>query len=126
MGKRGKDRTVPDDADKSAKAFRELIQILEEAVRAGADSVELEWEDRDLVVYQFHGDTGLGTTPIPEELESAVLGELVKRAGLDRKSKGKMRLTLLGQEYDVLVKEHESFGESAFNLTLKRSGLAAK
>ena len=48
------------------------------------------------------------------------------RAGLNRKPKGKMRLTLLGQEYDVLVKEHDSFGESAFALTLKRRGLTAK
>jgi hypothetical protein len=112
---------MPEKADKSDKAFRELVRVLEEAVEAGADSVELEWEDRDLVVYRFFGNTGLGTVPIPKGLQGAVIRELVKKAGLARKPKGKMRLILLEQEYEVLAKEYDSFGESAFTIKLKKS-----
>jgi hypothetical protein len=104
----------------SDAAFRELVRVLEEAVRAGADSVGLEWEDRDLVVYLYFGDTGLGTVSIPQDLREPVLGELVERANLAVKSKGKLTVTLLGSQYEVIVDEHDSFGESAFHLTLKR------
>jgi hypothetical protein len=110
-----------ENAEEPTKAFRELVRVLGEAVKAGADSVELEWEGRDLAVYRFFGNTGLGSVPIPKELQSAVLEELVRRAGLTRKPKGKMRLALLGQEYEVFVKEYDSFGESAFRLTWKKA-----
>ena len=104
----------------SEAAFRELVRVLEEAAQAGADSVGLEWEDRDLVVYLYFGDTGLGAVSIPRDLQGPVLGELVKGANLTVKPKGKMAVKLLGNEYDVFVKEYEDFGESAFNLTLKK------
>ncbi len=44
---------------------------------------------------------------------------LVERAGLARKSKGKMQVTLLGKEFEIAVEEYDSFGESAFNLTIR-------
>ena len=105
----------------SDEAFRELVRVLEEAVQAGADSVGLEWEDRDLVVYLNFGYTGVGAVSIPRDLQPAVIEEIVKGAGLDRKSRGKIRATLLGVEYEVIVKEYDSFGESAFTLTLKKA-----
>ncbi len=107
--------------DMSSEAFRELIRVLEEAVQAGADSVGLEWEDRDLVVYLHFGDTGFGSASIPRNLQEPVLGELIESANLTRKPKGKMSLTLLGAEHEVIVKEYNSFGESAFTLTLKKA-----
>ena len=81
----------------SEAAFRELVRVLEEAVRAGADRVGLEWEDRDLVVYLYFGETGLGAVSIPRDLQEPVLGELVERANLAVKPKGKMAVTLLGK-----------------------------
>ena len=120
MGKAKWDSTTPDDANESAKAFRELVRTLEAAVSAGADSLEFEWEGRELAVYQFFGNKGIGSFPIPKELQSLVLGELVNRAGLDRKPKGRMTLTLLGVEYEVLVTERDIFGESAFTLRWKK------
>jgi hypothetical protein len=93
--------------------------MLEEAVEAGATAVTLEYEHRELIVYYEAGSVGIGAPRIPEDLEQAVIGEIVKRAGLGRKSKGKMSLTLLGRDYEVAVKEYDSFGESAFKLTLK-------
>ena len=102
-------------------AFQELVRILEKAVQAGADSVGLEWEDRDLVVYLYFGDAGLGTVSIPQYLQEPVLGELIKGANLAVKLKGKMAVMLLRNEYEVFVNEYENFGESAYNLTLKKA-----
>jgi len=113
---------MPENAGEPTKAFRELIRILEEAVRAGADSVELEWEGRDLMAYQSLGHAAVGTAPFSRELQVPVLEEVVERAGLRRKARGKIRLTLLGLEYEVLVKEYDSFGESAFLLKLNKGG----
>jgi len=108
-----------DDNDKPDQAFQELIRVLEDAIRAGADSVGLEYEGRDLIVYHQFGNTGLGAARIPKELQQAVIGEIVKVAGLSRKARGKMQVTLLGKDYEASVKEYDSFGESAFTITLK-------
>ena len=86
---------MPRDADEPKKALWELVRILEEAVRAGADCLELEWESRDLVVYQYLGHTGIGAVSIPEELQGAVIREIVRRAKLTRKPTGTMQFTLL-------------------------------
>ena len=110
---------MPDKTDKSARAFQELVRVLEEAVQAGVNSVGLEYEDRDLMVYYNFGNTGLGASRIPHELQHKVIAELIKRAGLSRKCRGKMQVSLLGKDYEALVEEYDSFGESAFNLTLK-------
>ena len=108
-----------ESADNSDQAFQELVRVLEEAVEVGADSLDLEYEGRDLIVYHRFGDTGLGAARIPTELQQAVIGEIVKLAGLSRKPRGKMQVTLLGKDYEARVKEYDSFGESAFTITLK-------
>jgi hypothetical protein len=113
------ERAMQKDTDKSDKAFLELVRILEEAVQTGADSVGLEYEDRNWIVYHNFGNTGLGAARIAKELQWEVIGEINKRAGLSRKARGKMQVRLLGKDYEVAVDQHESFGESVFNLTLK-------
>jgi len=110
---------MPENTDNSTRAFRELIRVLEEAVQAGATSIGLEYEGRDLVVFHNFGNTGLGASRIPQELQQDVIAELVNRAGLSRKSKGKMQVRLLGKDYEAVVEEYDSFGESAFTITLK-------
>lgn len=109
---------APEDDDKSGQAFKELIGVLEEAVRAGVESVVLEWRGSDLLI--FHEDGCGGKVAKPLTLE--VIAEIVKRAQIGRKHKGNMRLPLLGQEYSVAVEEYDSFGESAYTLTLKKKG----
>jgi len=107
------------NADNSDRAFRELVRVLEEAVRAGASSVGLEYKGQDLIVFYNFGNTGLGASHIPEELRQGVIEEIVNKAGLSKKSRGKMQVSLLGKDHEVIVEEYDSFGESAFNLTLK-------
>ena len=105
----------------SDEAFRELVRVLEEAVQAGADSVGLEWEDRDLVVVHYFGAMGREEAPIPQELEQAVIEEIVKRAGLADKFRGKMQVCLLGKDHELVVDERANSGESDYILTLKKS-----
>src|SRR5262249_10574076 len=50
---------MPKDPDKRAKAFQELVRVLEEALQVGADSVGMEYEDGELMVYYICGGTGL-------------------------------------------------------------------
>lgn len=105
---------MPDSA-----AFQELVRVLEEAVQAGVTSIGLEYKGRELMVFHQAGQLGLGAGRIADELKQAVIEELVTRAGLSRKSRGKMQVNLLGKDYEAVVEEYDSFGESAFNLTLK-------
>jgi len=112
---------MSDSVNKSEEAFRELVRVLEVAVRAGANSVELEPEDEDLTVVHYFGSRGQVEGPIRNELKQAVLAEIVSRADLAGKPKGEMRLSLLGTEYKVVVDKRESFDESSFNLTLKKT-----
>ncbi len=109
---------MSDNADKAA-AFQELVRVLEPAVQAGVASIGLEYKGRELMVFHQAGPVGLGAARIAEDLQQVVIEELVNRAGLARKSKGKMQITLLGRDFEVLVEEYDSFGESAFNLNLK-------
>ncbi len=110
---------MADNPDNSARAFQELVGVLEEAVRAGVTSVGLEYKGRELMVFHQAGPLGLGATRIAEDLQQAVIEELVNRAGLGQKSRGRMRVMLLGRDFEVAVEEYDSFGESAYNLTLK-------
>jgi hypothetical protein len=107
---------MPDNTD---QAFQELVLVLEEAARAGVNSIGLEYKGRELMVFHQAGPLGLGASRIRQELQQDVIAELVKRAGLSRKSRGKMQVRLLGKDYEAVVEEYDSFGESAFNLTVK-------
>jgi hypothetical protein len=113
---------VPEDDDKSAKAFKEIIRVLEAAAWTGVESVGLEWKGQDLMVFHESGSMGYGATKIAKQLQLDVIAEIVKRAKIGRKHKGYMRLRLLGEEYSVAVEEYDSFGESAYTLTLKKRG----
>jgi len=110
---------MPNNTDKSARAFQELVRVLEEAVQAGVTSIGLEYKGRELMVFHQAGMVGFGAARIPQELQQDVIEELVKRAGLSRKARGKMQVRLLGKDYEAVVEEYDSFGESADNLTLK-------
>ena len=117
---------MSENVNKSEEAFRELVRVLENAVRAGANSVGLEREGGDLMVVHYFGCRGQAEGLIAKELEQAMLEEIVSRAGLAGKPRGEMHLKLLGTEYQVVVDDRESFGESAFNLTLKKSSGGGK
>jgi hypothetical protein len=113
---------MPEDADKSTRAHKELIRVLEAAVWAGVESVGLEWKESDLLVFHNVGNMGYGATMIAKELTLEVIAEIVSKAKLARKHKGSTPIRLLGEDYCVMVEEYEHFGESAYTLTLSRKG----
>ena len=113
---------MPENDHKSAKAFKELIRVLEAAVWTGVNSIGLEWKANDLLVFHNSGNMGVAATTIAKELQLDVLGEIVKRAKLLRKLKGYFKILLLGEEYSVVVDEYDRIGESAFTLALKKRG----
>ena len=112
--------SIPEDHDKYEMAFKELVRVLEAAASSGVESIGLEWQGDDLLV--FHASEGHAATKIPKHLQLEFIAEIVKRAQIGRKHKGNMRLRLLGQEYSMAVEEYDSFGESAYTLTLKKRG----
>ena len=95
-----------------------LQKILEDALREGADAVELEYVDEGLEVCRMFGNTGLGNVLTDRELIGGIISAVVERAGLETRSRGKMHIDLLGEQRAVIVEEHESFGESSFRLIL--------
>jgi hypothetical protein len=110
---------MSDTTENSGKGFQELLRVLEEAVRAGVSSLGLEYKGRELIVFHQAGALGLGATRISADLQQAVIEELTERAGLARRSRGKMVISLQGKNFEVIVEEQDSFGESAYHLTLK-------
>ena len=103
------------------EASQEIVRVLEGAIQAGVESVGLEYKDGDLLVFYQRGQMGFGAGSIPKNLQQAVIEGMVKRAGLERKSRGKIPATLLGVDYEVIVQEYDSFGQSAFTLTLRKA-----
>ena len=51
---------MPDRTDNSARAFQEIVRVLEEAVRAGVNSIGLEYKGQELMVFYQAGPLGLG------------------------------------------------------------------
>lgn len=102
-------------------AIQIFTEILEKAVEATADYVTFEHVSEGIEVFYMFGDTGFGAVLIDHELEGEVVGYIVEKAKLDKKPRGKMLMNLKGKQYTVFVKEYEHFGESAFEISLKRS-----
>jgi cellobiose-specific phosphotransferase system component IIA len=109
------------DDDRTKQARRALRQILEEAARAGADTIELEYANEGLEVTFMFGHAGVGDVLVNRELEREVIGLIVEEAHLQNSSRGSMGMILLGEPYTIIVEEYESFGESAFRLRLQKS-----
>ncbi len=106
-------RTHDDQRD---RALQKLQQVLEEAVSAGADSIELEYVAEGLEVVYTFGSTGSGDVIGDRVLASGIIRLIIDRAKLARRSRGVMNWRLLGKQYNIAVEEYESFGESAFRL----------
>jgi len=110
------------DDDSKEKALQKLQQMLEEAVSAGADSIELEYVAEGLEVMYVFGSTAIGDVIDDRVLASGIIGLIVDRAKLARRSRGVMNWTLFGKQYNITVEEYDSFGESAFRLILGKPG----
>ena len=84
-----------------------------EAIRAGADMIEVEYDEGYEEVYIRKDNIGLGT-----RLKSSD-GDLLRKElyGLAKK---KRRIMVDNVEYELRVRVYESFGEDAFQVKWRR------
>ena len=101
------------------EALQVLGGILEEAMDAGANVVELEYVDSGLEACYMLGNIGIGT-PIKAELEGELIRIIAKKAKLGKRPRGRMHMDLNGQKHTIIVEEYQSFGELAFKLILEK------
>ncbi len=100
------------------KAYQKLQQIIEKAVEADADSINLEYSDGGLEVCYRFGNFGVGSVFVDRSLEGEVIALIINKAGIESKPCGVMKWTIQGRRYHITVEEYHNFGESAFKLTL--------
>jgi len=110
-----------DDDSKGIEGLQALQRILEDAIEAGADAVELEYVDDGLEICCTFGNMGWGHVLTERGLIGQVIETVVEKANLEKRPRGKMHIDLFGKQQTIIVEEYESFGESVFRLILKES-----
>jgi hypothetical protein len=93
-----------------------LQNIVERALAGNADSVELEPVPEGLEVCWRVGNMGLGTV-ISNKEGNRITRFIVRAAGLERRDRGVMTITVAGESREVSVKIYEHFGEWAYRLS---------
>ncbi|MEW6406616.1 MAG: hypothetical protein AB1649_32955 [Chloroflexota bacterium] len=102
-----------------------LHSLLETAIQQGAEMVELEYVAEGLEVTYMSGSYGIGEVVDNRKSIKTIIDELVTQAKLEHKARGVFKWSYNEREYEVRAEEYESFGESAFRLTLKKSKQSA-
>lgn len=99
-----------------------LDQILIKAAELSVDSVDIEYTDGgDLEVMFVKGSSCGGSVIEDRVTQRRLIRAIVERAGLEKKSRGAFAWRREGEEYDIAVREHDSFGEAAFSLKIRKS-----
>ena len=96
-----------------------LQQILDEAVEAGATSIELTREPDGLEVCYIVGSTGFGHLISDRKAEAALFRLIFERAELDEREQGSMEVQLQGKPRTIRVEQFESFMETCLRLHLQ-------
>ncbi len=107
--------------DSQALAIAKMQEILDRAIDAGADAVTIEFaKEGGLEVLFVFGNTGVGDILVEQSLEAEVMTLIYEQAGLEEKSCGVLHWECHGQNLEINVEEHESFGETAYTLTFPK------
>jgi hypothetical protein len=93
-----------------------LTRILEQAVDAGVDIVQLERNRGTLEIMFCSGNTGIGSVLNDRTKADNLLETIYDLAGLEKKVRGKFKITLKENEYTIQAKQYESFGETCIEL----------
>jgi hypothetical protein len=96
-----------------------LSDYLQKAMSVNADRLEIEYKDGQEWITAFRGNMGLGIGSV-DSTERDKLFEDLKQL---KKSK---RITILGKEYRLSFTEHESFGETVYEVKWKRDDRPAR
>lgn len=95
-----------------------LDDLLEAMLESEADKMTLEWVSGGLEVSIFGGSLGVGNV-LPEPRATAIVGELITRAKLQRRSTGTFNARIGERERTFTVREYDHFGESAFEIRVR-------
>ncbi len=91
-------------------------RLAAEAVRLGADLLEVEYKDGYEVVFAAKGGVGHGIARFRSTGREAI----TLREELHRVAKRKLRIAVGGSRYELRGSVFESFGEDAFRVELHR------
>jgi len=94
-----------------------MQRLVEQAVRLGADSLEVEYKDQHKEVSAMKGRIGIGIASFHSSSPEAAalrgeLYDLAEHAGF---------LLVSGVKYEIRCTTFESFGEDAFEVHLRRT-----
>ena len=98
------------------KAESIVDDVVTQAIRRGADGVEVEYKDSNEWVLATQGGFGYGIA----RLRSSSPEGLALRQELYRLAKRKRRIAVDGHEYELRCGIFDSFGEDAFQVDLRR------
>ena len=100
----------------SRESMSRVEQLASEAIRLGADALEVEYKDGYEEVVAMRGSAGHEIA----RLSSASREAALLRDELHARARRKRRLIVGGGEYELRVRVYDSFGEEAFRVDLRR------
>jgi hypothetical protein len=93
-----------------------LLELMAKTLAVGAHEMQVEYKDRKELVLAFQEGIGFGIASLDASSEEAqALREVLYQ--IRRKQK---IVTIEGVEYRIRVRIHQSFGEDAFRITIKK------
>ena len=96
-----------------------LSEYLQKAISMNADWMEIEYKDRQEWITAFRGNMGLGIGSVDSTEKDKLFEDL-------RQLKKSKRITILGKDYRLSFKEHDSFGETVHEVRWKRDDRPAR
>ncbi len=94
-----------------------LLEFLTITVEAGAEGLEIEYEDGYEIISALKGNTGFGIGQLSSDSPQAekLVEELWKIRGK------KKPVEIAGGEYIIKVQTFDSFGETAYRVSIRKS-----
>jgi hypothetical protein len=94
-----------------------LERLVAEAIRVGADALEVEYKDGCEWFFAAKGPLGFGIASFPNSIpDAAELREACYRLAQLKRAQ---RIEVDGREYELRCAVYDSFGEDAFRLSLR-------
>jgi hypothetical protein len=94
-----------------------LERLAAEAIRLGADALEVEYKDRHEWVFAASGPLGFGIASFPSASRDAT--RLREECYGLAQQKRPRHISVEGRDYELRCAIFDSFGEDAFRLTLR-------
>ena len=93
-----------------------LVRLVLDALRHGADKLDVEYKDGHEEVCAMKSNIGIGIASFESSSEEA--GELRKR--LYAMTKRRETITIQGTSYHLKAEIYDSFGEDSFRVAIRR------